>query len=337
MPNIDEAIEALLAYQQADMEGVMVLTSRQAIHEVADELRRLRDAAQSMKEPMNCECGFIVEVCATNPCMRKKVHLAGLTPGSKWPEAAPLGKRIEDDATSHEAKPFMMLSCREAGRCLHNLPGCICEIDPASADTEPSSADSDEVLLANAQRFVDRKYVARADARQKSMGLAYIEAERQDLAREIVRFVRSIGHVPQASSVGTDRLSRAKAIVEEAWRQTCSGAGEFDDYAVKLIAAALPDEPQTAQAGDWINEPLRNWAATPAPLINGAVYDLSDFGPGEYIGIDVFHGETTHKFKTSDGLRYIKPERLAAALSRPQGKTPDPSKKPPASEWKATP
>jgi hypothetical protein len=76
-------------------------------------------------------------------------------------------------------------------------------------------------------------------------------------------------------------------------------------------------EPQTAQAGDWINEPLRNWAATPAPLINGAVYDLSDFGPGEYIGIDVFHGETTHKFKTSDGLRYIKPERLAAALSRP--------------------
>ena len=42
MPNIDEAIEALLAYRQADMEGVMVLTSRQAIHEVADELRRLR-------------------------------------------------------------------------------------------------------------------------------------------------------------------------------------------------------------------------------------------------------------------------------------------------------
>jgi hypothetical protein len=48
---IDEAIEALLAYQQADMEGVMVLTSRQAIHEVADELRRLRDPAQATLWP----------------------------------------------------------------------------------------------------------------------------------------------------------------------------------------------------------------------------------------------------------------------------------------------
>lgn len=46
MPNIDEAIEALLAYQQADMEGVMVLTSRQAIHEVADEIARLRASLQ---------------------------------------------------------------------------------------------------------------------------------------------------------------------------------------------------------------------------------------------------------------------------------------------------
>lgn len=79
---------------------------------------------------MKCECGFTVEVCATNLCMRKKVHSAGLTPGSKWPEPAPIRNRIKDTATSHEAKPFMMLSCREAGRCLHNLPGCICEVDP---------------------------------------------------------------------------------------------------------------------------------------------------------------------------------------------------------------
>jgi hypothetical protein len=48
-----------------------------------------------------------------------------------------------------------------------------------------------EVLLAKAQAFVDRKYVARADDRQRSMGLAYVEAERQDLAREIVRFVQN--------------------------------------------------------------------------------------------------------------------------------------------------
>lgn len=43
-------------------------------------------------------------------------------------------------------------------------------------------------LLARAQSFVDRTYVQQADARQKSLGLAYITAERSDLAREIAAF-----------------------------------------------------------------------------------------------------------------------------------------------------
>ena len=51
---------------------------------------------------------------------------------------------------------------------------------------------SNDWLLNRAQAFVDRKYVARSDARQKEMGLAYIEAERQDLAREIARFVQNL-------------------------------------------------------------------------------------------------------------------------------------------------
>lgn len=43
-------------------------------------------------------------------------------------------------------------------------------------------------LLALAQSFVDRTYVQQADARQKSMGLVYVTAERTDLAREIAAF-----------------------------------------------------------------------------------------------------------------------------------------------------
>ena len=43
-------------------------------------------------------------------------------------------------------------------------------------------------LLALAQAFVDRTYVQQADARQKSRGLAYVTAERTDLAREIAAF-----------------------------------------------------------------------------------------------------------------------------------------------------
>jgi hypothetical protein len=47
-----------------------------------------------------------------------------------------------------------------------------------------------------------------------------------------------------------DATERAKAIVEEAWRQTCVGPGEFDDYAVPLIAAALTStEPQALPVG----------------------------------------------------------------------------------------
>lgn len=46
----------------------------------------------------------------------------------------------------------------------------------------------DPEILARAQALVDRKYVARADERQRDMGLAYVEAERQDLAREIASF-----------------------------------------------------------------------------------------------------------------------------------------------------
>jgi hypothetical protein len=46
-------------------------------------------------------------------------------------------------------------------------------------------------LLARAQEFVDRKYVARADERQRALGLSYIEAERVDLAREMARFAQA--------------------------------------------------------------------------------------------------------------------------------------------------
>ncbi len=42
-----KALEALLDYEQADEEGVMVLASRQAIHEVAADLKRLVGAIQT--------------------------------------------------------------------------------------------------------------------------------------------------------------------------------------------------------------------------------------------------------------------------------------------------
>jgi hypothetical protein len=61
-----------------------------------------------------------------------------------------------------------------------------------------------EDMVARAQAFVDRKYVTRADERQKAMGLAYIEAERQDLAREMTRFAISEASLRSAARTGPD-------------------------------------------------------------------------------------------------------------------------------------
>lgn len=47
---------------------------------------------------------------------------------------------------------------------------------------------STKELLERAQAHVDRVYTSHADARQKEMGLAYVTAERVDLAREFARF-----------------------------------------------------------------------------------------------------------------------------------------------------
>lgn len=46
------ALNALLAYQQADEDGVMVLASRQAIHEVADDLGRYEQLKASSERYM---------------------------------------------------------------------------------------------------------------------------------------------------------------------------------------------------------------------------------------------------------------------------------------------
>lgn len=59
LKKVRDALEALLNYQQADIDGVMVLTSRQAIHEVSDYVRATLDRiiAESDKCP---DCGALM-------------------------------------------------------------------------------------------------------------------------------------------------------------------------------------------------------------------------------------------------------------------------------------
>lgn len=39
--------------------------------------------------------------------------------------------------------------------------------------------------------FLERKYVQRADARQREMGLQYMEAETHDLAKELAKLIKA--------------------------------------------------------------------------------------------------------------------------------------------------
>jgi hypothetical protein len=48
----------------------------------------------------------------------------------------------------------------------------------------------DDELEHLAEATLRRAYIARADERQKAMGLSYIEAETRDLAKFIARFAR---------------------------------------------------------------------------------------------------------------------------------------------------
>jgi hypothetical protein len=70
-----------------------------------------------------------------------------------------------------------------------------------------------DALLAQAQAFVDRKYVVMADERQKAMGLGYVTAERTDLAREIVRFVESVGDPEWVMRDAQKKLEEAQARI----------------------------------------------------------------------------------------------------------------------------
>lgn len=73
-------------------------------------------------------------------------------------------------------------------------------------------------ILAQAQAFIDRKYVVTADARQTAMGLGYITAERTDLAREITRFTASV----ESSVVERiENASQAAAETQPSWKHRC--------------------------------------------------------------------------------------------------------------------
>lgn len=59
-PKVREALEALLDYEQADADGVMVLASREAIHVIADALAVLDDGWIPVSERLPKEDDYVL-------------------------------------------------------------------------------------------------------------------------------------------------------------------------------------------------------------------------------------------------------------------------------------
>ena len=81
---MSEALKALLAYQQCDEDGVMCKTSRQAVHEVADEVERLTRENADLRSAVDSRdraLGFVDVDELAMPSVQPSVWQLPWTPG----------------------------------------------------------------------------------------------------------------------------------------------------------------------------------------------------------------------------------------------------------------
>ncbi|HMI56396.1 MAG TPA: hypothetical protein VK494_09425 [Gemmatimonadaceae bacterium] len=137
------------------------------------------------------------------------------------------------------------------------------------------------------------------------------EALLYTLRSDVERYLSVLTNEPQRSA-GND-TERAKAIVAEAWRQTCAGPGEFDDYAVPLIAAALSSaEPQAAADTIPVPKVALKWL-----FGEDAAADGKTFGEDEDVEIATPR-KYSRRYWWRSRFRSMIP---ALAMTRPQSKT----------------
>lgn len=103
--------------------------------------------------------------------------------------------------------------------------------------------------------FLQRKYVQRADDRQRMQGLFYTEAETHDLAKEIARFVAARASLaPGGDKIGIEKCCCGHAGCRDYW---LTGIGKFnqgsgftkeeaENIAALLNVAPAPTPPNAA-------------------------------------------------------------------------------------------
>ncbi|MDX3966135.1 MAG: hypothetical protein QHD01_05985 [Bradyrhizobium sp.] len=149
-------------------------------------MRASHDLADANIEAVECWIPIQAIVSLAADRMRKLIDAAATANGQPTPARCAVNTATETELRElfewpdDEEFPSSFDVCD--GKWVRNGE----RYDFESADEQP-----DPGLLMIAQAFVDRKYTMEADARQKSMGLAYVTAERTDLAREIAAFTEA--------------------------------------------------------------------------------------------------------------------------------------------------
>lgn len=119
--------------------------------------------------------------------MRTYEHVSDCPGYDEW-KLDPGYSDVDDDA---EERDEMVLDCGLENCCMpgeHLRSECHTPEMIEAMEAECSPIGEQAIF-----EFLCRKYVQRSDARQKSMGLQYTEAETHDLAREMSAFIASQG------------------------------------------------------------------------------------------------------------------------------------------------
>lgn len=93
----------------------------------------------------------------------------------------------EDEELEYEDRDELVLDCGLENCCMpgyHMRSECHTPEMIEAMEAEHSPLNEQAIF-----EFLCRKYVQRADRRQKAMGLQYTEAETHDLARELAAFI----------------------------------------------------------------------------------------------------------------------------------------------------
>lgn len=114
----NRAVSALLAYQQADEEGVMVLVSRQAIHEVAEQHAERLDVLEKVIAKYDPESTFI----SLDPDPGCIVCTSGATPNKYNTGLCLLHKAQAIIAKARGEDQETCTQCKGTGKFMAHMP-----------------------------------------------------------------------------------------------------------------------------------------------------------------------------------------------------------------------